>query len=140
MSPEKDKGPDTSVDKRRIRLAKGVRKYIRRLKQSGNHKQADEVERQARREKRPLSRKEKASLELRRTIGEIVDDDGNPHVQVERQIKVIWLMQAAGITDSEQRRDDLNEVFDALDGAGLGVKSALIEARNKYQGYVATIE
>lgn len=92
------------------RLPGSIRKYIRDLKAEGRWEEAMEVAQQVR-ERKAQKREEKAREELNRTILELLTTN-DPEVEGEKEIRAIWLLEAAGVINSEERLEELLESLD----------------------------
>lgn len=101
---------DRLIAAKETRLPKGLRIYVRRLKEweVWDKVKADKVV-----EKRTApSREERARKELHRTISLLLQAD-DPKVEARLEIKSIWLMQAAGVINSAERMEDIIESIDS---------------------------
>lgn len=92
------------------RLPRSIRKYIRELKAEGRWEEAMEIAQRVR-ENKLQKREEKARKELNRTILELLTTD-DPEVEGEKEIRAIWLLEAAGVINSEERLEELLESLD----------------------------
>lgn len=129
-----DQDLEVLLEKKKPRLPRGLSKKIRDLKASGQQDEANIAYREAIEKKKPLRKEFIARIELYKKIDEIIESD-EPHVQVERQIEAVWLMEASGLINDEQRRDNLMEIIEQSENTDLQpeVNRALITARDKLQ-------
>lgn len=102
---------DKKLRAKEPRLAPGVRKYVRRLKQSGRWEEGIKTGQIKREEKR--SRMDYAAEELEKTITEVICED-DPLNEASGQIKVLWLLSAVGELSSEERKEEMENFLDSV--------------------------
>lgn len=105
-----------------IKLPKGVRAHIRRLKESGEWEKAMGVRKQEV-EKKLKSKQERAWDELNKTVRSIivVDDD---EVQAQLELKALWLFNVLGEMSSQDR---IKSIIELLDSKSPALKEAMEE-------------
>lgn len=102
---------EKSFFEKEIGLPKSIRDYIRRLKADGQLKKALEISDKVR-ESKSRKREERAQEELRLTIFKLLETEDSL-VQGEYELKALWLLEASGIINSEERLKDLLESLDS---------------------------
>ena len=102
------------LQKKEERLPKGIRAYIRHLKETGDWNEAVGFREDFLR-KRVLDKQGRAKRELDETIVKLLQSD-DPIQQAEDEVKAVWLMYAAGILQSDQRMSDILEILDSKAG------------------------
>lgn len=95
---------DKKLRAKKERLSPGIRKYIRRLKESGRWDEAIKLGQIRRDEKR--NRIEVAAEELEKTITEVICEE-DLLKEASGQIKVIWLLNAVGVLSTDERREEM---------------------------------
>lgn len=98
------------------RLPKSIRRYIQRLKQAGYWEvamgfRAEEMKK-AKKKRGIETREERARKELFRTIRQIIETD-DPQVEVEGELKAIWLLDVSGAINQEERLQELRDLLDS---------------------------
>jgi len=107
----KPKSIEDCLQKKEERLPKGIRAYIRRLKETGDWDKAVGFREDSLR-KRALDRQGRAKRELNKTIVNLLQSD-DPIEQGKDEVKAVWLMYAAGILQSDQKVSDILEILDS---------------------------
>lgn len=87
------------------RLPAGIRKHIRRMKESGDREGAFRV--------RKTLMQEQASKRLNGSLEKLGDID-DPVEIAAQSIKVAWLMHAAGQIDFEERFEQTEQIYEPL--------------------------
>jgi len=95
---------DKKLRAKEERLSNGIRKYIRRLKESGRWDEAIKLGQIKREEKR--NRRDFAAEELEKTLTEVICQD-DPLEEASGQIKVMWLLSAVGIMTVDERKKEM---------------------------------
>lgn len=100
--------------KKETRLPKSIRAHIRNLKASGLWKQAMEIAERERGKKieKIKARERSAEQELHRSIRTILETD-DPQIQAVEEIRSIWLLQASGVINSDEKVEELIEILDS---------------------------
>jgi len=109
---------DKKIDEVKPKLPKGLRIAIRRLKQNGELDMAEKIRKEAFFKKVSQKREDIARVQLLDTINDLLKG-GSPEEQVEREIRAVWLMNAAHIASPNTRVEDLEQIIDNSDTEGL---------------------
>lgn len=128
---------DADLARKSPRLSKRLRAGIRRMKQSGELDRAAEIAREARKRRGGPTIQELARFRLFRTANEILDGD-QPEMLVEKQIEAVWLMKASGMLNYGEKTDELLQIIEASQEAGLDqvVGNKLTEVRDKLENMI----
>jgi hypothetical protein len=100
---------DRKLQAKEARLPKGIRKYIRRLKQEGlwDEKVKYRIHQQRN------NKHEIATDAIHETLVEVICTE-DPVEEAAGQIKIIWLMNAVGIIETtEERKKQILEILDS---------------------------
>ncbi|MCH7730452.1 hypothetical protein IID21_02860 [Patescibacteria group bacterium] len=111
---------ESLLSKKEPRLSKGIRSYIRILKQHGHFEKAMD-RRKHEVGKKKATRTTKAYGELHKTLRVIIETD-DPQIEAENELRAVWLMHAASILDSDER---VQGIIDILDSKELPLKEYL---------------
>lgn len=94
---------------RELKLPKGIRKYIRRLKQEGKLEEAFRVKKESTERKR--SARDKLNDKLNENLRDVVLSD-NPEQRALGEFTTTWMLSKTGeIPTLEERRADLEQVY-----------------------------
>lgn len=102
---------EKKLQTKEVRLAPSIRKYIRRLKQSGKWDEAIKLGQIKREQKRTTF--EYATEELDKSITEIICTD-DPVEEAAKQIKTVWLLNATGELSQKEREDEMERIFSGI--------------------------
>lgn len=108
---------EAKMQRKESRLPRSLRKYIRRLKGQGQKAKAAEVWRQAKGKQETralLTDRDKAVQELDGAVSVILETE-DPRTEAEEGVRALYLLQAAGEINEQERVSDLREVLATLE-------------------------
>lgn len=104
---------ESLVARKEVKLSVGTRRYISRLKAEGRWKEAMQIAQQ-KREQKAQRREEKARVELNRSLLELLTTP-DPEIEAEKEIEVIWLLDATGQINPKERVTELEGTLATMD-------------------------
>lgn len=119
-----------------IRLSKGAKIHIRRLKQEGMTGEAERFARHSRESKQEnLSRQDRARAMLLETV-EVLIDEKDRIKEAVGGIKVVWLANASGIIDDDRRYQMVGEIYGINEAYEEKISEAWEKVREDVSGYM----
>lgn len=134
IGQEIDELLEEKVDALRIRPPRAIRRYIRDLKSQDQRDKAEEVYQQHVQRKHPVRKALEARRMLYKKIDELLES-GDERAEVKTQVEIVWLMDASGLIDDEERRQNLIEIIENSKDSKINpeINKIMKESRDRLQ-------
>jgi hypothetical protein len=134
IGQEIDQVLEDKIESLRIKPPRAIRSHIRELKSQDKRKEAEAIYQEHVERKRPVRKAFEARRMLYRKIDELFDSEDEKK-EIEKQIEIIWLMDASGFINDEERRENLIEIIENTKNSKFHseINEIMIESRDRLQ-------